>query len=158
MGTGKALVAVPLGPEAVYEPVAVTALMGPPEDGHTVMLFYAEGKSPVSADLVFPGQLLADSGAFGERLNTVIPLTPSVPEGADVALIRMESEIGARHLLYTRRVNGKTRLFTPEGPVVPKHCPLGGFPFAASISFQDGSHVTVASQVPCPHEIARGRP
>jgi hypothetical protein len=152
MGSGKALVAVPMGPAIVYEPVTITAFMGQPENGRTVMLFYAEGDSPVDADLVFPGQLIPDYGPFGEQINTVVPLTPSLPDGPDVSLIRMQSEIGANHILYKRNVRGKTVLFRPEGPVIPRHCPLGGFPFAAAISFQDGSHVIATSHVPCSHD------
>jgi hypothetical protein len=152
MGGGEALVAVPIGPAIVYEPVTITAFMGQPEDGHTVMLFYAQGDSPVDADLVFPGQLISDYGQFGEQINTVVPVTPSLPDGPDVSLVRMESEIGANHILYKRDVRGKTVLFRPEGPVIPRYCPRGGFPFAAEISFQDGSHVIATSHVPCTHD------
>jgi hypothetical protein len=149
MGRGRALVAVPMGPVIIYEPVFITAFMGPPQSGHTVMLFYAEGYSPVAADLVLPGQIIPDGGPFGERLDTIVPLTQGLPEGPDASLIRMQAEIGANHILYQKRENGKVVLFQPEGPVIPKRCPRGGFPFAATISFLDGSRVTANARVPC---------
>jgi hypothetical protein len=159
MGFGRALVKVPIGPEIVEEPVSLTILMGPPSEGHTTMLFDAEGKSPVSATLVFPGVLLRDSWPYGAHLNTVVPLTPSVPGAPDAAVINMQSGIGPRSLIYSKHVNGKIVKYRPIGMAVPETCPKGGFPFSAIFSFQDGSTVTSSSAVPCPgsHKPRRRR-
>jgi hypothetical protein len=155
MGRGSALVGVPLGPSILLEPVDITILMGPPANGHTVMLFYAQGASPVIARLVFPGALLGDSGPFGARLNTTIPLIPGLPGAPDVALVSMRSSIGPKGLTYYKRVHGTAVAYVPNGFVVPASCPAGGFPFAASFTFEDGTSASTNSVAPCPRAGGR---
>jgi hypothetical protein len=150
MGSGSALVEVPIGPEIVQEPVNISIFMGPPQDNHTSMLIYADGRSPISAQLVFPGVLLPHLGPFGAHLDTAIPLTPSVPGAPDAAVVHMESSLGPSHLIYYRRVRDKTVDYRPIGMAVPKSCPRGGFPFAATFTFQDGTFARALAAVPCP--------
>ncbi len=150
IGFGSAVVAVPAEPEPVLEEGSITALVGPPNSEHLEVLFYAEGHSPVSAQLVFPGQVLSDSAPFSGRLNTAIPLIPTWPGGPDVAVTRMRSTIGPLGLTYYRRVDGKVVPFHPRGIAVPKRCPRGGFRFRADISFLDGARASATSTVPCP--------
>lgn len=150
MGFGSALVEVPFGPEIVDEPVRLVIIMGPPANGHTTMLFYAEGVSPVAATLVFPGVLLPDAGPFGANLDTAIPLTPSVPGSADAAVVTMHSGLGPRSLIYNKHVHGKEVHYRPQGMAVPETCPRGGFPFSATFTFQDGTTTVSTSSVPCP--------
>jgi hypothetical protein len=154
MGFGKALVAVPTGPEPVYESADISIFMVPPTNYHTTMLFYADGESPVSAQIVFPSVLFGYSqGPFAADLNTVVPLTPTWPGGPYTSLTRMHSSLGPLHLTYYKRVHGKLVHFRPEGIAIPKTCPIGGFPFAAVFSFQDGTTAAAASAVACPHRL-----
>jgi hypothetical protein len=135
----------------VRERVSINALVGPVSENESLeVLFYAEGLSPVYAQLVFPGLVLNDVNPFGERINTVIPLVAAWPEGPDVYLQSFRSTIGPLHLTYHRQVNGKTISYRPHGISVPKVCPPGGYPFAAELAFQDGSHAVSDYQVPCP--------
>jgi hypothetical protein len=150
VGFGTGFLAVPLGVEPVEERVALTAFAGPPKRGNIVILFYVNGESPISAQTIFSGELLSDSGVFGGQLNTALPLVPTVPDGADVSVLRFSSTIGPYRLLYRRRVSGKTVPYHPRGLNVPSRCPRGGFPFAAELQFQDGSTVTARHAVPCP--------
>ncbi len=57
LGYGSALVEVPFGTGAGHEIPEIQALMGPPHDGNIVVLFYANGQAPVSAQIVFQGEL-----------------------------------------------------------------------------------------------------
>jgi len=150
IGFGSALVAVPAEEESVLEEGSLTAFVGPPNSEHLEVLFYAEGRSPVSAQLVFPGQILDDNAPFSGRLNTAIPLIPTWPGGADVAVTRLGSTIGPLGLTYYRRVGKKIVPFHPRGIAVPKRCPRGGFPFRVDIAFLDGSRADATSTVPCP--------
>jgi hypothetical protein len=150
IGFGSARVAVPSEGEPVQEEGSLTALVGPPNSEHLEVLFYAEGHSPVFAQLVFPGEVLNDNGPFSGRLDTAIPLIPTWPGGPDVAVTRMTSTIGPRGLTYYRHVRGGIVPFHPRGIAVPKRCPRHGFPFRVDIAFLDGSHQTATSAVPCP--------
>jgi hypothetical protein len=150
IGFGSAIVAVPAEGEPVEEEGSLTALVGPPNSEHLEVLFYAEGHSPVFAQLVFPGHILEDNLPFSGRLDTVIPLIPTWPGGPDVAVTRMTSTIGPRGLTYYRHVRGKFVPFHPRGIAVPKRCPRRGFPFRVDIAFMDGTHQAATSAVPCP--------
>jgi len=151
IGFGSAIVAVPAESEPVEEEGSLTALVGPPNSEQLEVLFYAEGHSPVFAQLVFPGRLLEDNPPFSGRLDTAIPLIPTWPGGPDVSVTRMTSTIGPRGLTYYRHVHGKIVPFHPRGIAVPKRCPHRGFPFRVDITFMDGTHQTATSTVACPH-------
>jgi hypothetical protein len=150
LGYGSALVEVPFGTGAGHEIPEVQAVAGPSSAGNLVVLFYANGLFPVSAQLTFAGEVLPDSGAFGSQLHTNVPLVASVPGGPDVSIVSVQSTIGPQHLTYYKHVHGRLVAFRPRGVAVPERCPRGGFPFAANFAFQDGSTTTASTTVPCP--------
>jgi hypothetical protein len=47
-------------------------------------------------------------------------------------------------------VNGRTVSYRPHGVSVPKRCPPGGYPFAAELTFEDGTSTTADYNIPCP--------
>jgi hypothetical protein len=150
MGIGNAVAEVPIATENLFETVTVWTFLATPHDEHTDLLFYAEGSSPVASSVIFHGTLLPSAGQFGASLNTVIPITPSVPEAPDVAVIHMRSRLGPEGLHYYRFANGRSIRYRPEGMTLPKQCPANGFPFAATFTFQDGTTATSTATVPCP--------
>lgn len=150
MGLGSAIVKVPFGPRRVSEIVDVTVLMGPPSKNGITLMFYATGTAPVSAAVVFGGVLRPDSRPFGEIVEAVIPVIPSVPEGPDVAISEFGASIGPANLLYEARRHGKSYFFKPRGMTIPRHCPRGGFPVAIELQFADGSSANSATKVKCP--------
>jgi hypothetical protein len=156
LGSGGALVEVPFGTGSGHELPEIQAVSGPPSsDGNMVVLFYANGQFPVSAQLVFSGEVLSDTGAFGSQLATTVPLIPSVPNGPDVSIVDVNATIGPAGLIYYHHVHGRLRPFHPVGIGVPERCPRGGFPFGASFVFQDGSTASAATTVPCPPRARR---
>jgi hypothetical protein len=158
VGYGLIIAAVPYGPLAVQEEATVDAYRGSPEGEHITLLFFAEGWTPIFADLVFPGQLLEDKAPFSGRLDTKVPLVPSLPGGPNVSVVRFQSTFGPKDLLYEREVNGEIEHFRPRGVTVPATCPPGGYPFAGDFSFEDGTHLTAHTSVPCaPHASSRVR-
>jgi hypothetical protein len=150
LGFGNAFVEVPFGTEAGHELPEIAAVMGPPHNGNMVVLFYANGKTPVSAQLVFRGEVLPDGGLFGSQLATAVPAIASVPGGNNVSIVSVKATIGPNHLTYYKRVHGKRVTFHPIGIAVPERCPSGGFPFSASFTFEDGSTAAASTTVPCP--------
>jgi hypothetical protein len=150
LGYGSALVEVPFGVGAGHEIPEVQALSGPSPNGNLVVLFYANGLFPVSAQLTFSGEVLPDSGRFGSQLATAVPPVSSVPGGPDVSIVSVQTTIGPSHLTYYKHVHGRRVPFHPRGVAVPERCPRGGFPFAAQFTFQDQSRTSAETTVPCP--------
>jgi hypothetical protein len=148
MGFGHATVALPIGPEPVEDAAKISIFMGPPVNHHTSLLFYADSVSPVSAQLVFPGQL-TETERHGHIL-TDIPLTPTLPAAPDASVVHMQTSLGPAHLTYYTHVHGKIVGYKPVGLAEPESCPRGGFPFVATYKFQDGSTVITSTVAPCP--------
>lgn len=150
LGHGSAFVEVPFGASAGREIPDIEALMGPEHAGNVVVLFYANGRVPVFAQIVFSGELLPGGGPFGMALDTSVPLIPSVPNGPPVSILKVSSTIGPSHLTYYKRVHGRRVAYHPRGIEIPERCPRGGFPFKAQFTFLDGSHAQARTAVPCP--------
>jgi hypothetical protein len=150
IGFGDATTVVPLGTQLVAEKASLNALMGPPAADRLEVLFYVEASEPVFAQLVLPGVVGEAGPPYGEELETSIPLIQAWPEGPDLALETFNSTIGPQDLTYFRQVNGKTIPYHPHGIRIPRTCPRGGYPFAALLNFQDGTHTTAVYRVPCP--------
>jgi hypothetical protein len=150
LGYGSAYVEVPFGTGAGHEIPEIQALSGPSPNGNLVVLFYANGLFPVFAQLAFSGEVLPDSGRFGSQLATTVPPVTSVPGGPDVSILSVQTTIGPSHLTYYKHLHGHLVPFRPRGVSVPEHCPRGGFPFAAEFAFQDESHASATTTVPCP--------
>lgn len=155
IGYGSAFVEVPFGVGSGTEIPELQAVMGPPRNGNIVVLFYANGLTPVYAQLVFSGEVLPDSGRFGSQLTATVPLVTSVPDGPDVSIISAQTTIGPSHLTYYRHRHGRLVPFHPVGVSVPERCPRGGFPFLAEFGFQDGGHASASTTVPCPPRARR---
>lgn len=150
IGTGSAAVIAPFGPELLGENAEISIFMAPPVGEDIGVVLFVEGRSPILAQLIFPGVVLVGSRSVGETLNTTLPLTPTLPGAPDAAVIGMKLNIGPEHLTYYKRVHGRRVGYSPEGIALPKTCPRGGFPFVADMTFQDGTHLTVPTPVPCP--------
>jgi hypothetical protein len=157
LGYGSALVEVPFGTGAGHELPEIQAWMGPSHNGNMVVLFYANGQTPVFAQLVFAGEVLPSTGTFGSELATNVPPIPSVPNGPDVSIVSVKATIGPERLTHYKRVHGRQVAFHPRGIAVPEHCPSGGFPFSANFTFQDGSTAAASTTVPCPAPAPRHR-
>jgi len=150
MGLGTALVEIPVGPEILYETVHVTIVRTTERSGHLALLIYADGETPVSAQIVFPGLVSPAAPPFGGRLDMSIPLVPSLPGAPDVAVVQFRSTLGPLHLRYHEHIHGRVVQYEPKGIPLPNRCPRGGFRFAASFAFQDGSRSNAHTIVPCP--------
>ncbi|HSZ12616.1 MAG TPA: hypothetical protein VK790_01100 [Solirubrobacteraceae bacterium] len=143
MGSGSAVVEIPVGPDIVKETVSLELFAGPSPDGRLHVLVYVSSVFAVHAEFVFSGVLLAG------RLRIAVPLIPALPGAPDVAVTRMQVTLGGP-LTYYERVHGRNLAYHPPGVGLPDSCPGGGFAFAATFAFADGSHARARTAVPCP--------
>jgi hypothetical protein len=150
IGYGSGLVEVPFGPETLLEAMRVTTFMAPLKAGHLGLLFYADGETPVSAQLVFPGLVLPARFPFGGDLDTNLPLVPTLPEAPDAALMELTTTLGPSHITYYEYSRGHSIPYRPRGIRLPRTCPHGGFRFAATFTFADQTNASAHAEVPCP--------
>jgi hypothetical protein len=150
MGYGTASAAVPFGPIIVRETAHVTVLRAPTEGGHITLLIYVDGQSPVLVPLAIPAAILPAQLPFGGSLSIDVPPVPTLPEAPDAAVVRFRVAIGPQRLRYRERVHGRVIRYQPRGVPLPNRCPRGGFKFAATFQFQDGSRTGARTAVPCP--------
>jgi hypothetical protein len=113
---GSVLGEVTFGAERVPEEATLQAFFGPGGS----LLFFTDGTSPVSLEIVSTGKYVKSSGKFSWELKTLVPPVATVP-GAPLASARkIHLKAGAAF-----RRNGKV---VPYGTVPKKgECPKGGF-------------------------------
>jgi hypothetical protein len=155
MGFGSATAEISLGSDVVGEPVPLTILRAPDEEGHIALLFDAVGTTPLNTSAVFPGALLPAPAPFGGQVSIDVPLIPSLPGAPDVAIVRLRATLGPSGVTYHEHLAGRKLTYQPPGILLPDSCPKGGFPFAAQFSFVGGSHASARAVEPCPGRAAR---
>jgi hypothetical protein len=143
MGRGSALAKFQVSPEISEEQATIALVAGPSQNGYLKMLISATGIYPVAARVVMSTLLLPG------RLQIAVPLVEGVPEGPDVAVVRVNVTLGG-NLIYYRRVHGRQVAYRPQGVTLPRHCPRGGFRFSATFSFLDGSSAQAQTVLSCP--------
>ncbi len=150
MGYGKALVEIPFGPEIIEETAQTTIYMTHLHNGHLALLFYAEGHQPLDAQATFNGLVLPAHNPYGGELAITTPLVPTLPGGPNASIVALHSTIGPLHLTYYEHTHGKYLPYHPHGIELPHTCPPGGFRFAARFAFENGTHTSTHTTVPCP--------
>jgi hypothetical protein len=155
MGLGSATVEIPLGSQLVKEHAHMDVVRAPEQEGHLAMIFDTEGARPVSAEIALPSVVVEAFEPFGGKVAIALPLIPSLPEAPNVAVVDLHAAIGPEHLIYSELVAGRVHSFRPHGIKLPRHCPRGGFPFAAYFAFLDGTHAVAQTVVPCPRHVRR---
>jgi hypothetical protein len=155
MGFGEATAEISLGSDVVGEPVPLTILRAPDEEGHIALLFDAVGSTPLNTSAIFPGALLPASPPFGGQVSINVPLIPSVPGAPDVSIVRLHATLGPSGVIYFKPLEGRTIVYQPPGILLPDTCPKGGFPFAAQFSFVGGAHASARTTEACPARFVR---
>jgi hypothetical protein len=150
MGFGSALLAIPAEGEVVHEPGTISIWMAPIANNQFQLLFYASATAPASEQLVFGGPIEEAGAPFGGNLDTQIPPIPWSPESPPASITRFTARIGPQHVTYYRRAGKHEIPYEPEGLRLPHSCPRGGFPFAVTLAFVDGTRTTARASVPCP--------
>jgi hypothetical protein len=140
VGRGHAVVDVRTGATTEYEDAALWAFLGPLENGQPALDILGQGYTPIERRVAFNVKLEPGHGRYWGKLVALIPSIPSIPLEPAVSPVDFSVTIGS-----TRRSrSGEIGVF------VPKHCPAGGFPWAAEFTYADGSTSSAAIAAPCP--------
>lgn len=160
MGRGIATAEIPIGGETVTESAQIEVFSAPVRNGRLALWVYANAEFPVYAQLVFPAIVVPASPPYSEGIDTSVPLVPSLPGAPDVAVTSFHMALGTTrrgpgHFVYYRSARGRRVAYSPNGLILPPNCPRGGFPFEAQFAFQDQTHATARTTVPCPRQARR---
>lgn len=150
MGYGVVHTGVMLGQTEIDESAVITVFRAPYHGRHFALLFFAEGRRPVLTNVIFPGLLLSAREPFGGRVSIGVPLVATLPDAPYVSVLRMHATLGPEKVTYFKRAGGITFAFRPRGLQLPRRCPRGGFQFAASFAFSDGTRAGARTTVRCP--------
>jgi hypothetical protein len=141
LGTGHALVQARAGSQIISENVALWVFLGPLRNLQPTFEILGQGHTPLQERVVITGMLLADRAPFGEELEMSIPEIPTLPLEPDASIVTLTLTVGAR---------GERPSADANAIVAPSRCPAGGFPFAAEITYADGSEGSALATVQCP--------
>jgi hypothetical protein len=136
--------------EVIKEKFTLDFFLGDNRPGHTELLIYLNGSSPVSIQLVFKAPVIHGPKPYGLGFSLNVPIIKVLPEASDASATSSFLTLGAKNVAYFKKVKGKRRLFHVKGIITPRTCPRGGWPVASQFSFQDGSTVTSTSKIRCP--------
>lgn len=149
-GFGGGMGAYEIAHEIINEEFTVDFFLADNRPGHTVLLIYLEGATPVSIQLVFTAPVIKEPKPYGLGFSLNVPLIKVLPEASDASAISAFFTAGAKNVAYYKKVHGKRKLFHVKGIITPTSCPHGGWPAASEISFEDGSTVKTTTKIPCP--------
>jgi hypothetical protein len=147
---GSVLGEVTFGTERVPETATLQAFFGPAGS----VLFYTQGSTPVSLEIVSSGRFVRSSGKYSWELETLVPPVATVPGAPLASVSKIHLKAGAAYKSHGKVISYGT---------VPKkgECPKGGFYGKTEVTF-GGSYggerefgipaKTVSSviRVPCP--------
>jgi hypothetical protein len=139
-----------LAHEIIHENFTLDFFLGDNRPGHTVLLIYLNGSSPVSIQLVFTAPVINSPKPYGLGFSLNVPIIKVLPEASDASAISSFLTLGAKNVAYFKTIKGKRKLLHVKGIIAPKRCPHGGWPVASQFSFEDGSTVMSTSKIPCP--------
>jgi len=140
LGVGRALVRAPLGSEPLGESLSLWVFLGPLRNLQPTFEMLAQGYTPFDERVVLSGTVLPDNPPYGEDLVLSVPAIGTLPLEPDALLASMSLTIGSSR--RSARESNTT--------VEPTSCPSGGFPFAAELTYADGSTRDISTATPCP--------
>jgi hypothetical protein len=140
LGVGRALVRAPLGSELLDESVSLWVFLGPLRNLQPTFEMLAQGYTPFDERVVLSGTVLPDNPPYGEDLVLSVPAIPTLPLEPDASVASMSLTIGSSR--RSARESNTT--------IEPTRCPPGGFPFAAELTYADGSTQDVSAATACP--------
>jgi hypothetical protein len=134
----------------VKEPYTLDFFLAPRESGHLALLIYADAVSPVAVQLVLTAREVHGPSPYGFGLAVEVPPLPTVPGATNASVESSYASLGGANLAYYHTIHGKRRLVHVKGLVAPATCPAGGFPFEATLTFEDAGTSTATYASPCP--------
>jgi hypothetical protein len=142
LGRGHALLEVHAGSLTVPEESTISVFRGPDRGASPTIKIFGHGETPLDESSISTAILRADNGPYGSRLTVSVPPIPTLVLEPDASFSSLSVTIGA--------VGPGARTHAGGDVVVPRRCPSGGFPFAASFTFADQSTASAVARAPCP--------
>lgn len=141
LGGGHALVEGLTGSQLITETIALSAFLGPPHNLQPTVEILGQGFTPYDQRTVLTGAVVQNDPPYGEGITMTTPAIPTVPLEPDASIVTMSLTVGASK--HGHASSG-------DAILVPRSCPVGGFPFAAEFAYADGSRSATTTTVPCP--------
>lgn len=141
LGTGHALAEAMAGSQLITEHISLWLFLGPFHNLEPTFEILARGVTPFDEQVVLTGTVVPDHPPYGEDLVLSVPPIPTVPLEPDASMASMSLTVGTNKPPHPNQANTV---------VVPPSCPTGGFPFAAEITYADGSSGNAFAHATCP--------
>jgi hypothetical protein len=142
IGRGLELLEVQAGSQPIPEQATIWAFRGADRGGRPVFEILGQGETPLQQRTVAAATLSADGRPFGSKLTVSIPPIPTVIYEPNASIISFSLTIGA---VGSPRAHAAAAAVT-----VPRRCPAGWFPFAASFGFEDTTTASAVARIRCP--------
>ena len=139
LGRGRALLKVHAGSQTLPESASISVFRAPDRGGHPSFEILGEGKTPLYERAISTAVLQGDSSPYGSRLVISVPPIPTLAYEPDASLVSLSLTIGNAGSRSRRVI------------ALPRGCPGGGFPLAASFSFADRGMAAASTRAPCSH-------
>jgi hypothetical protein len=135
LGRGSATVEVHAGSQTLPEQTTITAFRGPNRGNRSTLEILGHGETPLDESTLSTAVVEPDTAPYGLKLSISIPPIPTLVLEPDASFVSLSLTVGQA---------GRGAI------AVPRRCPGGGFPLAASFAFEDLSTASAATTVPCP--------
>jgi hypothetical protein len=136
---GSARGVVSFGTERVEETASVQPFFAPSGD----LVFFVDGTTPVSIEILVPVHVLSASPPFGLEFSGEVPLIESVPGALDASAEEVTIGVGAAYRRGKKTISYIT---------IPKKCSKGGWPVKIQLSFLGGATAEASYKIPCPRK------
>jgi hypothetical protein len=143
VGRGRAVLEVHAGSQTIPENASLWAVRIAGRGGGPAFAILGVGYTPLNQRSVSTVTVVADRPPYGSKLVIAVPPIPTVVFEPDASFLSSSLTVGAGA--------GRRGGHSVAGAVIaPRHCPAGGFPFAADFGFSDGSALHASAVVSCP--------
>jgi hypothetical protein len=143
VGRGHALLEVHAGSQAVPEEAALSVFRGPNREGLATFEIFGQGETPLYQSAVSTEILETAKAPYGWRTVTSVPPIPTVMYEPNASFNSISLTVGG--------IRRTPRAHAAAGAILePRHCPAGGFPFAANVTFASNETASASATIPCP--------
>jgi hypothetical protein len=142
VGRGHALAEAHTGSQTTSEESTIHVFRAPNRGSTPTFEVFGQGESPLYQSTISTALLEPAGAPFGFSLHVSVAPIPTVVYEPDASLLSMSITLGGVTSGGARQHAGRI--------LVPRSCPAGGFAFAVSVTFADGSAASAAAKVPCP--------
>jgi len=138
IGRGRGVMALRPAFTTISEEATLTAFATSGHRGSPAMAILSQGYTPLEQRSVFKVALERDARPYGLKLATTIPPMATLGDEPNASIMSLSLTIGS--------ARGSAAVVIVE----PRGCHSPGFPFAADLTFADGSSARARATATCP--------